>query len=131
MVTLEQAQNQLESKRRQGLNGRNRWTRVRRLAGRWCIGLLMLGGLGALLVPNFIRCSCQGPLTACKSNLKNIGIALEMYSTDHSGKYPGSLSALVPEYLKQIPVCGAAGYSTYRACFGRNAPSTKAMKTTT
>jgi hypothetical protein len=43
--------------------------------------------------------------TMCKSNLKNLGTALEMYSTDYKGKYPASLGALTPNYLKFIPSC--------------------------
>ena len=71
--------------------------------------------LAAFLVPNFIRAKAQGQLTACKSNLKNIGTALEMYSTDYQGHYPPQLSLLAPTYLKQIPTCPAAGTSTYGA----------------
>ena len=49
----------------------------------------------------------------CCSNLKNIGTALEMYSTDYSGRYPVKLQQLVPEYLRSIPICPAAGKDTY------------------
>ncbi len=40
-----------------------------------------------VLVPNYIRARVQGQLTACKSSLKGIGIAIEMYASEH--KYPG------------------------------------------
>jgi hypothetical protein len=43
-------------------------------------------------------------LTATKSNLKNMGTALEMYSTDHKGAYPATLDELTPNYLKTIPL---------------------------
>lgn len=89
------------------------------------LGLLALFTLlmvmGAILVPNFLRARARGSLTACKSNLKNIGSALEMYSTDWSGKYPTSLNALTPNYLKSIPECPSAGSMTYRVYFGPNA----------
>ena len=75
-----------------------------------------------LIVPNFIRCRCQSPLTACKSNLKNIGTAMEMYSTDWSGRYPRNLNILTPNYLKTIPECPHAGRQTYRPDFGPSAP---------
>ena len=52
------------------------------------IVIAIIAILAAILVPNFIRARAQGQLTACKSNLKNIGTAMEMYSTDWSGKYP-------------------------------------------
>lgn len=50
---------------------------------------------------------------ACRNNLKNIGMALEMYSTDSSGRYPSTLDLLVPEYLKVIPTCSSAGRPSY------------------
>jgi len=52
-------------------------------------------------------------LTACKSNLKNIGTALEMYSTDFEGRYPTSSLLLTPRYLKTIPTCPTVGSVTY------------------
>lgn len=54
-----------------------------------------------------------GTLTACRSNLKNISTALEMYSTDANGLYPLSLDALTPGYLRTIPTCPFAGSMTY------------------
>lgn len=90
--------------------------------------------LALIILPNFMRARAQGTLTACKSNLKNIGTSLEMYSTDHRGRYPQSLSELVPAYLNAIPTCPSAGKDTYSAgyrstmvpdayylcCFGSN-----------
>ena len=37
------------------------------------------------------------------SDMKMIRVGLEMYSTDHKMKYPASLKALVPNYLRRIP----------------------------
>ena len=84
--------------------------------------LVALVLLALLLIPNFIRCRCYGTITPCKSNLKNLGTALEMYSTDFGGKYPRNLSQLTPNYLKTIPVCPTAGRVSYRCSFGPNAP---------
>jgi hypothetical protein len=71
-------------------------------------------GFGAAIaVPNFIRARSQGEATACKSNLKNIGTALEMYSTDNAGRFPEHLSALSPNYLRAMPTCPAASSDTY------------------
>ena len=78
--------------------------------------------LSAILLPSFLRSRAPGQLTACKSNLKNIGTALEMYSTDFAGKYPRNIDQLRPNYLKTIPECPAADRTTYRVSFGRNAP---------
>lgn len=85
-------------------------------------GFIAVGAVGAaIMVPNFIKARGQGQETACKSNLKNIGTALEMYSTDYSGKYPASMDLLTPNYLRTIPECPAAGTVTYKAYFGPNA----------
>ena len=87
------------------------------------IVIAIIAILAAILVPNFIRARAQGQLTACKSNLKNIGTAVEMYSTDWSGKYPtAGMGLLTPNYLKTIPECPAAGSVTYAASFGIGSP---------
>lgn len=76
------------------------------------IGLLLFMVL--LFGPGYMEARSGGSnLTACKSNLKNLGTAVEMYSTDHSGKYPAKLSQLTPNYLKTILTCPSAGTSTY------------------
>ncbi len=71
------------------------------------------GFLSAITVPGFIKAKPQGQLTSCKSNLKNIGTALEMYATDNEGDYPRALGALTPNYLKVIPICPSAQKDTY------------------
>lgn len=85
------------------------------------IVIAIIAILAAILVPNFIRARAQGQLTSCKSNLKNIGTALEMYATDNLGRYPreGVEEKLTSDvggqqaYLKDIPRCPSAGKSTY------------------
>lgn len=87
------------------------------------IVIAIIAILAAILVPNFIRARAQGQLTSCKSNLKNIGTALEMYATDNLGRYPKTGEAgtkLTTEdgtqqaYLKTIPTCPSAGMITYK-----------------
>ena len=46
-----------------------------------------------------------GDFNHCQSNLKSIGTELEMYSTDHNGKYPKKMVFLTPNYLVEIPAC--------------------------
>ncbi len=76
--------------------------------------LTFTGGLlAAVLVPNFVKARGQGQLTACQSNLKNEGTALEMYAVDNAGRYPATMARLTPNYLKVIPNCPAAGTDTY------------------
>jgi len=81
------------------------------------IVIAIIAILAAILVPNFIRARAQGQLTACKSNLKNIGTALEMYSTDNGGRFPTAAGGLCTAYLKQIPTCPSRGSDTYTTGF--------------
>lgn len=52
-------------------------------------------------------------LAGCRSNLKNLGTALELYSTDNSGRYPASLAMLTPQYMKSVPTCPSRNYGNY------------------
>lgn len=62
------------------------------------------------IVPNFMKARARGQLTACKSNLKNLATALEMYASDNKGHYPKDLDALIPKnYLRMIPSCPSHG----------------------
>jgi len=77
------------------------------------IVIAIIAILAAILVPNFVKARAQGQLTACKSNLKNIGTACEMYAADHNGRYPaeqggngfegGEIRSL--GYMKVLPRC--------------------------
>ncbi|MHC9542952.1 MAG: type IV pilin protein [Vulcanimicrobiota bacterium] len=77
------------------------------------IVIAIIAILAAILVPNFLRARAQGQLTACKSNLKNIGTAMEMYSSDNQGRYPSAIASITPNYLKTLPTCASAGSITY------------------
>lgn len=59
-------------------------------------------------------------LVECKQNLKDIGITLDMYASDHQEKYPPSLAELVPLYRKEVPQCPWGG--TYVYYKGKSAP---------
>ncbi|MCL5035781.1 MAG: zinc-ribbon domain-containing protein [Chloroflexi bacterium] len=67
------------------------------------VGIMMM--MAAILVPNFMRARAHGQMTACESNMKNIGTACEMYATDNVGRYPPSLQYLTPDYLQALPRC--------------------------
>ena len=69
--------------------------------------------VAALLVPNFVRARAEGQATACKNNVKNIGIAAEMYAEDNDGLYPPNLEKTVGPYLKLLPECPACGDMSY------------------
>ncbi|MGE0490078.1 MAG: hypothetical protein AB7S38_12800 [Vulcanimicrobiota bacterium] len=47
----------------------------------------------------------------CRSNLKNIGTALELWATDHEGERPASLQELTPNYLRDLPDCHGVSYA--------------------
>ena len=59
-------------------------------------------------------------LTECKTNLKNLGSAMEMYSADWAGHYPTSLDKLTPKYLERIPTCPNSN-GQYQVQVGPNA----------
>src|SRR5262249_23166062 len=86
-------------------------------SAQWVLLIIVIVIAGVVVAPNFVCRGCAGPTTACKSNLKTIGTALEMYCTDNSGKYPEDLAKLTPNYLKTIPTCPSAGSDTYSLSF--------------
>ena len=55
----------------------------------------------------------QETLETCKSNLKNLATAAEMYSSDYAGQFPPSTAQLTPNFLRRIPTCPAANSDTY------------------
>lgn len=61
-------------------------------------GVLAAWATGAPLV-------AQDSCGSCKSNLKNLGTALEGYAADHQGAYPVELGALAGKYIPSIPRC--------------------------
>lgn len=50
----------------------------------------------------------RGDAAACRTNLKNLSTALELYSTDFPG-YPVELERLAPEYVRSLPTCPSGG----------------------
>ena len=85
------------------------------------MGFIALGAAVSLaLLPRFQASLEQGRLTACKSNLKNIGTAAELYATEHEGHYPGSLEQLLQKgqdgkflYLPSDPRCPSEAEAKY------------------
>jgi hypothetical protein len=73
--------------------------------------------LPSIFSGNFTRARQQGQLTACKSNLKNLATATEMWASDNQGRYPTKLAETSPNYMKTIPTCPAAGRDTYSQAF--------------
>jgi hypothetical protein len=63
------------------------------------------------------RARADGQLTQCKSNLKNLATALEMWSVDHEEVYPTALGQLTPDYLVTIMQCPTHHKDTYTATY--------------
>jgi len=84
------------------------------------IVIAIIAILASILVPNFSKSKGKAQLEACKSNLRNISMAMEMYASDYSGHHSPSLTStpqqwndcayLVPAYLKAAPQCPLYGY---------------------
>jgi competence protein ComGC len=95
-----------------GRPGSNDWVAYMLLAV-----VVVVVGL-AVVLPNVVHHSHHrgSELTACKSNLKNLATALEMYASDNAGNYPSGLGPLTRKgiYLRKLPTCPAAGMLTYR-----------------
>lgn len=73
--------------------------------------------LAGILIPNFLRVRGTSQLTACKSNLKNMATAIEMYSAENAAKFPPGLALVTPNYMRAVPTCPAVGINTYSASF--------------
>ena len=87
------------------------------LFARACLlGLLATLAYYALVILwHFSHVRSLGQLTACRSNVKNLVTAMEMYGADNKGQYPEDLFALTPTYLKTIPSCASsADYRPYK-----------------
>lgn len=50
--------------------------------------IAVLGVLAALLAPALAASRCRARSAACASNLRQIGVALQLYSDDHDGDFP-------------------------------------------
>ena len=55
--------------------------------------------LGVVFVPPFFRAREEYRKAVCFSNLKQIGLAMEIYAKDFGGRFPPSLKQLVPDYV--------------------------------
>jgi len=78
---------------------------------------VVTGLLAADRVPPYLHESGMRLVTECEGNMVQIATALEMYSTDNSGRYPASLKLLVPAYLRNVPTCPSAHKDTYSSSY--------------
>lgn len=82
------------------------------------IVIAIIAILAAVLVPNFMRAREASRYNACKSNLKNLSTAMEMYSSDFDGMYPGGTSGgTITEAGDPSIGTGPNGASAFRASY--------------
>ena len=67
--------------------------------------------LAAMLLPVLSRAREQARRTACKSNLKQIGLALMMYASDYSGSFPTGSSGETDAHLADLTLLWSMGYA--------------------
>jgi hypothetical protein len=83
---------------------------------------LLLVVLFASLLPWFLQAHRHRQLDLCRSNVREISRALEMYSSDSAGRYPPNLDALVRSgHIQAIPTCPAAGFDNYSSTYHASA----------
>lgn len=61
------------------------------------IALAIVGILASLALPTFTRIQERGNVTKSISNVRQLVTACKIYASDHNGKYPESLDALVAD----------------------------------
>ncbi len=70
------------------------------------IVVAIIGILAAIAIPNMIYARRKAILSSCSGNLRNLGIVVTNYSTDHKGHYPQDLDCLVDlGYIEGLPPC--------------------------
>ncbi len=78
----------------------------------WLIFLIVISLLLIIYIPNRIYSRRKAVLSSCSGNLRNLGIIITNYSTDHKGHYPQNLEVLVEQkYILELPVCPVSGKS--------------------
>lgn len=77
--------------------------------------IILITGIISVAFPCISYMTANNKLNSCRENMRKIGTALEMYSTDNSGHYPDRLKDLAPDYLESIPTCPSAETDTYSA----------------
>ena len=75
--------------------------------------MALIALLAAILIPNFNRARAKSQLEACRTNLKSIAQALEIYASENSAHYPPNILVLTPNFLKAFPECPAVSAPTY------------------
>ena len=78
----------------------------------WTIIIIILGVLTEMAITSTNYAREKARLSTCKGNLRNLGIIVTHYATDHKGHYPQNLEELTKyAYIEELPVCPETGES--------------------
>jgi len=79
------------------------------------IVVAVISVLASIIMPKMTGSRAKSQLVACKANLRNLGIAMELYAADNNGKYTPAAttsrtdythcSFLIPDYMKSEALC--------------------------
>lgn len=69
------------------------------------IVLFIIGVLLLIIMPNISDSGAKAQQKACQANINLLSAQVESYYLDHQHTYPPDIEALVPQYIKQVPVC--------------------------
>ena len=79
--------------------------------------LAMIVAVALTFVPQMLaQREARLEAASCARNLRVVARALDRYQQDHHG-FPSALNALVPAYLRVVPVCPATQTDTYSRAF--------------
>ena len=84
--------------------------------------IAIIGILGGMLLPAIGQARERARRADCANNLRQVGIALHNYATDHNERFPASLDVLYPNYIDDLNVfvCPSSGSDVASAPSGGN-----------